>query len=103
MRRLDLLIGDRHWLSVGNYKESLTRSLLSNKIPKRFEVGTGFVLSIQGGERKISRQIDVLVWDSYNFTPIFREGEFVIIPPEACRAAIEVKGNLDHEELASSL
>jgi len=101
--RLDELIGEAHWLSVGTYKEALVRRLLREKAPKSTEVGTGFVLAQLEGKRLISKQIDVLVWDATNHSPIFRDGEFVIIPPEACRAAIEVKGRLGRSELVEAL
>jgi len=103
MKRLDQLLGDAHWLSVGSYKESLVRGLLIDKIPQRFEVGTGFVMCMRGSKRIISRQIDILIWDAQEHSPVFRDGDFVIVPPEACRAAIEVKGNLDSKSLSEAL
>ncbi len=101
--RLDELIGEAHWLSVGNYKESLLRRHLQDKIPRKFEVGTGFVLAREGNKRILSNQIDILIWDSFEHSPFFRDDDFVIIPPEACRAAIEVKGTLDHEQFKAAL
>jgi len=50
-----------------------------------------------------SKQIDIIIWDSVNKSPIFRDGEFVIVPPEACGAIIEIKGKLTHTELSKSL
>ncbi|MGL1044646.1 hypothetical protein ACSTD6_20785 [Vibrio vulnificus] len=38
MKRLDGLIGRHHWLSVGEYKESILRDLLTELLPKKFEV-----------------------------------------------------------------
>ena len=43
--RLDDLIGRDHWLSVGNYKESILRNLLSSTLPKKYEVSTGFIIA----------------------------------------------------------
>ena len=103
MARLDGLIGAKHWYSVGSYKEALIREQIGTKVPRQFEVGTGFVLSVTGRGRVISKQIDVLVWDSQRHSPIFRDGDFVVIPPEACRAAIEVKGSLGATELKEGL
>jgi hypothetical protein len=51
----------------------------------------------------MSKQIDVLVWDANSHAPIFRDDEFVIIPPEACLAAIEVKGTLGSDDLVDAL
>jgi hypothetical protein len=91
--RIDDLIGPAHWLSVGTYKESVIRKQLIDYLPGRYSVGTGFVLH-DIGPRVLSRQIDVLVWDSQDYAPIFRDGSFVIIHPQSLRIAIEVKGNL---------
>jgi hypothetical protein len=101
--RIEELIGDDHWLSVGNYKESLLRRLFRERMPKSFEVGNGFV-ALRNGDKIIkSDQIDILIWDSLNSIPLFRDGEFVVIAPEACLAAIEVKGNLDYRNLRSAI
>jgi hypothetical protein len=101
--RLDELIGEAHWLSVGSYKEALVRRILREWMPRQFDVGTGFVLAQHEGKRLISNQVDVLIWDATAHAPIFRDGEFVIVPPEACRAAIEIKGNLDHASLCDAI
>lgn len=102
--RLDELVGRDHWLSVGNYKESILRSLIANILPRKYEVSTGFILaSDRDGKILKSRQIDIIIWDSVNYAPIFRDGDFVIVPPEACSAVVEVKGKLKSKELRSSL
>lgn len=102
--RLDELVGRDHWLSVGNYKESILRSLITNILPRKYEVSTGFILaSDRNGKILKSRQMDIIIWDSVNYAPIFRDGDFVIVPPEACSAVVEVKGKLTHKELRSSL
>jgi hypothetical protein len=102
--RLDELIGRDHWLSVGNYKESILRSLISNILPRKYEVSTGFILaSDREGKLLKSRQIDIIIWDSVNYAPIFRDGDFVIVPPESCSAVVEVKGKLTAKELHNSL
>jgi hypothetical protein len=102
--RLDELIGRDHWLSVGNYKESILRSLISNILPRKYEVSTGFILaSDREGRLLKSRQIDIIIWDSVNYAPIFRDGDFVIVPPESCSAVVEVKGKLTANELRNSL
>ncbi len=104
VKRLDQLLGRDHWLSVGNYKESLLRAVLRNVLPKKWEVSTGFIMSVDRDSNPVkSKQIDIIIWDSANKSPIFRDGEFVIVPPEACGAVIEVKGKLNHTELAKSL
>ncbi|MBI5486456.1 MAG: hypothetical protein HY905_03910 [Deltaproteobacteria bacterium] len=103
MRRLDEIIGDRHWASVGSYKEELIRQHLRGHLPRRFEVGTGFVIARLDENRLLSRQIDILVWDSQAHMPLYRDGAFAIVLPEACKAAIEVKSTLDSDTLRDAL
>ena len=108
VHRIDELIGASHWLSVGTYKETLLKSLLRNKVPQSIEVGTGFVLSglrkdKQPPEKKISKQLDILAWNAGEHAPIFRADEFVIVPSEACKAVIEVKGHLTQADLNSGI
>lgn len=101
--RLGKLLGSAHWLSVGTYKERLLISHLARRIPRQFEISTGFVLSHHSGRKLLSRQLDVLIWDSANYPPLFRHGDFVVITPEACRVAVEVKGHLTHDELKDAI
>lgn len=95
MKRLDFLVGRDHWLSVGNYKEKLLRSLLKQLLPKKYEVSSGFILSLdENGNEIKSKQQDIIIWDSNEYAAIFRDDDFVIVPPEACKAVIEVKSTL---------
>lgn len=104
MGRIDKIIGEDHWLSVGSYKERLLREHLIEYLPKAFEVGTGFLLASPDGHRKLlSRQIDLLIWDSSRYAPFFRDRDFVILPPAACRAAIEVKWHIDKQQLQDGI
>lgn len=107
MERLDNLIGKNHWLSVGNYKEKIIRDLLASSLPKRFSLSTGFILSYdENGDKIISKQQDIIIWDSNKYSAIFENDDFVILSPESCSAVIEVKSNLTktklHEALESS-
>ncbi|MDB5355479.1 MAG: hypothetical protein JWN24_1932 [Phycisphaerales bacterium] len=102
LARIDGLIGDAHWPSVGSYKEGVIRRQLMEYIPGRYTVGTGFVMYL-GEVPWRSRQIDILIWDSHNYAPIFRDGPFVVIPPQALRVAIEVKSRLTGTVLRDAL
>lgn len=99
LERLDQMIGEAHAPSVGTYKEHVIREQIEAIVPQKFSVNTGFVLTNRGGKITRSCQIDILIWDSTNFAPLIRAGDFVVIQPEALRGAIEVKGNLTHEEI----
>ena len=102
------LIGSAHAPTLGSYKERLLRQVIAEFLPRRYQVGTGFVLfpaaQLSGrGEssaarrppHEISRQLDLIVYDASEHPVVFREGDFVVVRPEAVRAVIEVKGALD--------
>lgn len=105
------LIRDAHDPSLGNYKERLLKTVIADFIPKRYEVGTGFVLfptrqlqeeSEASGDtadthapHEVSKQLDIIVYDSSTFPVVFRDEDFVVVRPEAVNAIVEVKGSLD--------
>lgn len=104
MKRLDLLIGKDHWLSSGTYKEKLLRDSLSSFLPKKFEVSTGFILAIdENGQEIKSKQQDIIIWNSHEYSALFRDDDFVIVPPDACLAVIEVKSKLTNKVLKEAL
>ncbi len=92
--KIALLIS--HGQTVGNYREYILRELLKKYVPSKFSVATGF---IEG----LSRQIDILIYDSLNHSPTFIEGELVVVRREAVRAIIEVKSDLTTAKLQESL
>ena len=118
--RLSQIIGMNHELSVGEYKESLLKTCLKNFLPKQYSVGTGFIVFIEDRpnnknnnsesldlsnikSHSTSHQIDVVVYDDYNFAPLFKDGDFVILRPEPVRSIIEVKGFLDNKNVRSCI
>lgn len=116
---LGRLIGGSHYPSLGQYKERLLADAIRDFLPRTVEVGTGFVMFPHadmnppaGGQFydplnhsafSMSRQCDILVYDIAKYPAIFRDRDFVVIRPEAVRAAIEVKGSLNRREVLSAL
>lgn len=87
--RVRNFIEDNHWLTDGEWKESVLRTFLSNNLPSSLNVGRGFVLTEKGA----TNQIDIIIYKSSS--PVFfREGDLVFLPPEAVLGVIEVKTNL---------
>lgn len=87
--RVRYLIGDRHWGEEGRFKEIILRNHLRRFLPTNVGIGTGFIK----GRNKLSRQIDIIVYEIQS--PVFfREGDFVILPPESVLGLIEVKTKL---------
>jgi hypothetical protein len=104
VNRLDKLIGNKHWLTVGTYKETLLKKLLRRVIPDKYSINSGFIVAADyEGHIINSSQTDILIWDSCNYSPLFRDGDFVIIPPESCKIMIEVKGMLTKSEIKKTV
>ncbi len=79
-------IDDAHWLSDGEWKESVIRTILTRHLPNNIGVGRGFIVTPE----KSSTQIDILLYDKTK--PIlFQDGDFVIITPDTVKGVIEVK------------
>lgn len=84
--RVRHFIDDSHWLTDGEWKESVLRTMISRSCPQNISVGRGFILTETG----CSTQVDVLLYD--NTQPVlYRDGDLVFITPSACKAIIEVK------------
>ena len=92
--KISLLVS--HGQTVGNYREYILRSLLKKYIPSKFSVATGF---IEG----LPRQIDIIIYDSFNHSPTFIEGDLIVVRREAVRGIIEVKSTLSTKNLLEAL
>lgn len=98
--RIRQLIGSAHWQTDGEHKEAVLRKLLRNHVAQSLQIGRGFVC----GEGDTSSQIDVLVTHRDKPT-LFRDGEMLLVTPDAVAAIIEVKTRVrtDLEELITKL
>lgn len=119
--RVDMLehvIGSVHFPSIGSYKERTLARALRDYLPKKLEVGTGFVLFPREKDDDVdvelfdelnqssftpSKQCDLIIFDSSSIPVLFRDDDFVIVRPEAVKAVIEVKGALTPKGLKDSL
>lgn len=96
--RVRNFIDDSHWLTDGEWKESVLRSFLNKNIAQSLTVGRGFIVTPSGP----TTQIDVLIYD-VDSPVLFRDGDLVFISPEAVRGIIEVKTNIEMSGLKLSL
>lgn len=112
IKSLSFWLENIHHPSEGGYIEYAVRSYLRRRIPRRFEISTGFISTVQkkvvtDGRnrifRKVSRQFDILIWDSHNFPPLFRADDFVILAPESVKVIIEITKCLTREKLFTDL
>lgn len=96
--RVRNLIHDSHWLTDGEWKESVLRSILIRNMPETARIGRGFIVT----QHNSSTQIDVLIYR--HDTPVFfRDGDLVFIPPEGVLGVVEVKTSVDATSLEEAL
>ncbi len=92
----------KHWPTDGESKEIALRSVLRRHIPESVIVGRGFIVTPDA----TSTQIDVLVVDA-NKPTLFKEGDLLIVTPDAVLGVIEVKTELrskdEFEEVLAKL
>ena len=84
--RVRQLIGSTHWETDGEHKEAIIRKVLRNHLPESVRIGKGFVCF----ESHTSTQIDVLI-TAVDKPTLFKDGELVLVTPDAVHAVIEVK------------
>jgi Domain of unknown function (DUF6602) len=96
--RVRQLIDDTHWLTDGEWKESVVRSVLRRHLPPNIVVGRGFVIA----ESAASSQIDVLIYDA-SYPLLHQDGDLVFVTPDAVRGIIEVKSTLRRSELKATV
>ena len=87
--RLRNIVDDHNWQADGEYKESALRSVIRRHLPESMLVGRGFIVT----EHTTSSQIDILIVDR-NAPTLFKDGDLMIVTPDAVKAAIEVKTSL---------
>lgn len=93
-----------HWGEDGRHKEAVLKNIIRRFLPEKFRIGTGFVVSqtLERTTHQASPQIDLIIYDS-SFPVLFREGDFVILTPDAVNGIIEVKTNLANQDLQNVL
>src|SRR5438105_2965247 len=69
----------------GNLAENLLRELIREFLPQRWATGTGFVMDAELGR---SNQIDLVIYDALTSSPIYRDGDLVILSPGTASVAV---------------
>jgi len=85
-----------HWPTDGEHKEAALRSVLRRHLPQSADVGRGFIVT----ETDSSTQIDILIVDKRK-PVLFREGDLMIVTPDAVPAVAEVKTELQGGKMLS--
>lgn len=82
----------------GRNDEERFRRFLEKVLPKRFSIGTGFIVCSEP-DVPISNQADIVLFDEIYNSPLHRELSAMVFPVEMVYGAIEVKGRLAKKDL----
>lgn len=89
-----------HYGERGEELERVVINWLSNYLPKRYAVGTGFILGLLN---EISPQTDAVIYDAFN-CPILRYSDkSLILPADNVAVAIEIKSNLNKQQFEDAV
>jgi hypothetical protein len=83
---------NKHNPTIGVLTEEILRSFLSDHLPKAISVAQGFVANENGA---ISRQCDIILYDSHHYAPLYKANDIVVVPVESVLAVIEVKTTIN--------
>ena len=86
----------------GRNDEERFRTFLAKVLPRRFSIGTGFLVCSNPGVPP-SRQMDTVIYDEIHNSPLHRELAAYVFPIEMVYATIEVKGLLTPRDLVPAL
>jgi hypothetical protein len=88
-----LLGPTKDWGHPGTHCEVLVRDFLRKNMLNWMSVDKGYIYGRTPRSGKISHcpEIDILIHNVHDYTPIFRMDDFVIVQPEAVMGMIQVK------------
>lgn len=81
----------KHNPTIGVLTEEILRTFLKTYLPKIVSVEQGFIISENG---VVSKQCDILIYDSNYYAPFYRINDIVVVPADSVIAVIEVKTTL---------
>ena len=84
----------KHNPTIGVLTEEIIRDFLKTHLPKLVSIEQGFILNKNG---ELSRQCDILIYDSQSYAPFFRINNIVVVPAESVLAVIEVKTTINKQ------
>lgn len=87
-----------HYEERGRNDEQRVTKLLEQVLPRRYSLGTGFIICSHG-DLPASRQMDIVIHDEIHNSPLFRELAANVFPIESVYATVEVKANLSIDKL----
>ncbi|WP_462384116.1 DUF6602 domain-containing protein [Pseudomonas sp. Marseille-QA0892] len=82
----------KHNPTIGVLTEEIVRGFLKDHLPTLASVEQGFIINSKG---ELSKQCDILIYDSLSYSPLYRVNDIVVIPAESVLAVIEVKTTIN--------
>jgi len=90
-----------HGPDKGTYREgSLKKNLEEGKLPKKYTIGHGQILS---RKNEVSKSLDIVIYDNLESSPLLFDETTQIFPIEAVYGIIECKSKLSKEKLIEGL
>lgn len=86
-----------HAGTLGTVSENKWIEMLYKHLPKRYKVNRAFVIDSRGG---CSDQIDIVIHDRQYSPFVLNYGDALYVPAESVYAVLEVKQNLNAEQIA---
>lgn len=103
--RVRNLIGGSHWLTDGEYKESILREIIRGRLSDTVVACKGFAClensSNNNAASQSSGQLDIVLRDSLMGT-LMKTEDTVFVLPQAVKGIIEVKTKLNNSRKASN-
>jgi hypothetical protein len=93
-KNINQLLGPtKDWSHPGSHCEILLRDFLRRSLLQWMSIDKGYIYGRVSADDATSHcpEIDILVHNIKDYTPIFRLGDFVIVEPEAVLGIIQVK------------
>lgn len=85
-----------HNSTKGTLNEQSLHKILTSFLPSRYSIGSGLVIDSFG---RRSRQVDLIVFDEFHMSKLFRTTSQVLFPVETVFACIEVKTSVSKADL----
>lgn len=82
----------------GRNNEERFREFLGRILPRKYSIGSGFVICSESSV-PVSSQTDVVLFDEFHNSPIHRELASHVYPVEMVYGSVEVKGRLEKRDL----
>jgi hypothetical protein len=102
---LHLLGETSDWSAPGSACEAVIAEVLRSALPGRLSVDKGFIFGrrVVGTTTAHCPEIDLLVHDSCEYSPLCRIGGYVVVDPASVRAIIQVKRTATSGQIAEGI